>query len=184
MRSTRNTAVCRKKKIYIDPIRPHVLLFNPILCFQCITRQTGGAMDDPVGPTGDRALSSVVVSPSAAVDLYPAQLDADEKLAWIVAFGLLLAVATVGNSLVTWFIIGKCDYSINSSALLQFFPFFLPCSSSPIGQGLQLLHAEPHNGRFRHAIPRVRLQLHLHSRRVGINIYSWAMPVQHGVYEC
>ncbi len=36
-----------------------------------------------------------------------AYLEEDEKMTWIVAFGLLLAVATIGNSLVTWFIIGK-----------------------------------------------------------------------------
>lgn len=35
------------------------------------------------------------------------QLDADEKTAWILAFGVLLAVATVGNSIVTWYIIGN-----------------------------------------------------------------------------
>lgn len=34
------------------------------------------------------------------------QLDTDEKTTWILAFGVLLVVATVGNSLVTWFIIG------------------------------------------------------------------------------
>ena len=34
------------------------------------------------------------------------KFEEDEKMAWMVAFGLLLAVATVGNSLVTWFIIG------------------------------------------------------------------------------
>ncbi|XP_032785357.2 tachykinin-like peptides receptor 86C [Daphnia magna] len=35
------------------------------------------------------------------------QLDADEKTAWIFAFGVLLVVATMGNSLVTWFIIAR-----------------------------------------------------------------------------
>ena len=34
-------------------------------------------------------------------------LDVDEKTAWMVAFGILLAVATVGNSLVTWYILGR-----------------------------------------------------------------------------
>ncbi|XP_046452861.1 tachykinin-like peptides receptor 86C [Daphnia pulex] len=35
------------------------------------------------------------------------QLDTDEKTTWILAFGVLLVVATVGNSLVTWFIIAR-----------------------------------------------------------------------------
>lgn len=34
------------------------------------------------------------------------QLPSDEKMAWILAFAALLIVATVGNSIVTWFIIG------------------------------------------------------------------------------
>ncbi len=37
------------------------------------------------------------------------QLDTDEKTTWILAFSMLLVVATVGNSLVTWFIIGKLE---------------------------------------------------------------------------
>lgn len=36
------------------------------------------------------------------------QMPAGEKMAWILAFALLLVVATIGNSIVTWFIIGKC----------------------------------------------------------------------------
>ena len=38
---------------------------------------------------------------------HTSQLDTEEKTTWIFAFGVLLAVATVGNSLVTWFIIGR-----------------------------------------------------------------------------
>nr|CAH0110465.1 unnamed protein product [Daphnia galeata] len=38
---------------------------------------------------------------------HTSQLDTEEKTTWIFAFGVLLAVATVGNSLVTWFIIAR-----------------------------------------------------------------------------
>jgi hypothetical protein len=47
------------------------------------------------------------------------QLDTDEKTTWILAFGVLLVVATVGNSLVTWFIIGKEDKSIRFIRLFK-----------------------------------------------------------------
>lgn len=46
--------------------------------------------------------SSRLTSTATAADLDP-----DEKMVWIIAFGFLLVVATVGNSMVTWFIIGK-----------------------------------------------------------------------------
>lgn len=42
------------------------------------------------------------------------KLDADEKTAWILAFGVLLIVATMGNSLVTWFIIGTTLYGFQN----------------------------------------------------------------------
>ena len=50
----------------------------------------------------DEAESVSIVSPISSC-----QLESDEKTAWILAFGVLLAVATVGNSLVTWYIVGR-----------------------------------------------------------------------------
>ncbi len=34
-------------------------------------------------------------------------IDEPEKICWAIAFSLLLVMATVGNSMVSWFIIGK-----------------------------------------------------------------------------
>jgi hypothetical protein len=115
---------------------------------------------------------------------HASQLDTEEKTTWILAFGVLLVVATVGNSLVTWFIIGK---KMNKNRILvrlfrrdiltsDFFesqPYisnqFLPRdqSSPPAGQSPQLLYAELNNGGLCNALFGGRLQFHLHSRWVN-----------------
>lgn len=68
-------------------------------------------MKEPI--TGQDAKDHLLVA-SNMTGVSTSQLDADEKTAWIFAFGVLLVVATMGNSLVTWFIIGMKLYGFNN----------------------------------------------------------------------
>ena len=62
-------------------------------------------------------------------------LEEDEKMAWMLAFGLLLAVATVGNSRVTWFIIGILLHTKNGWELLNIYDTIrIDWSSEKIGE--------------------------------------------------
>lgn len=59
----------------------------------------------------DKRMNNIIDEENADVktitSLILTYLQDDEKTAWIVAFSILLVVATVGNSLVTWYILGR-----------------------------------------------------------------------------
>ena len=93
------------------------------------------------------------------------RIEWEEKVTIAVMYGVLLTVATLGNTLVTYFIMGI--YYMETfvkhiepwtSHLIN---IFFPLSTTSTGQGLQLLHVESDTGRLLNALLRMRLQTDL-----------------------